>query len=97
MNREAIIALLNAEAPELCRKYGAKSLSLFGSTARGDDREGSDVDILVTFEGSVTFQCFMGLKLDLEDLFGRRVDLATPETLRPEIRSNVERDLINVA
>jgi uncharacterized protein len=58
----------------LRRKYAVKSLAVFGSMARGDDREGSDVDILVTFEGKATFDNFMGLKLDLEDLFGCRVD-----------------------
>ncbi|MEJ7640086.1 MAG: nucleotidyltransferase family protein [Singulisphaera sp.] len=65
------------------RKYEVKSLALFGSMARGDDREGSDVDVLVTFEGKATFDNFMGLKLDLEDLFGRSVDLLTPKCLRP--------------
>ena len=51
MNRQAILDLLNAEGPALRRKYAVRSLAVFGSIARGDDREGSDVDILVTFEG----------------------------------------------
>ena len=96
MDRQAILDRLNAEAPGLRQKYGVKSLAVFGSMARGDDHEGSDVDILVTFEGKATFDNFMGLKLDLEDLFGRRVDLGTPKTLRPEMRAGVEKDLIHV-
>ena len=72
MNRQAILDRLNIEAPTLKRKYGVKSLAVFGSMARGDDHEGSDVVMLVTFEGRATFDNFMGLKLDLEDLFGRR-------------------------
>ena len=96
MDRQAILERLNAEAPGLKTKYGVKSLAVFGSMARGDDHEGSDVDVLVTFEGPATFDNFMGLKLDLEDLFGRRVDLGTPNTLRPEIRARVEKDLIHV-
>src|SRR3954452_11656279 len=96
MNRQDILDRLNAEAPNLRRKYGVKTLAIFGSMARGDDGEGSDVDLLVTFEGKATFDNFMGLKLDLEDLFGRPVDLGTPDTLRPELRAEVERDLINV-
>jgi len=86
MDRQAILDRLTAEAPALKGKYGVKSLAVFGSIARGDDHEGSDVDVLVTFEGEATFRGFMGLKLDLEDLFGRPV----------EIRSNVEKDLIHV-
>jgi predicted nucleotidyltransferase len=97
MNREEILALLSAEAPALKSKHGVKSLAVFGSMARGDDHAESDVDILVTFEGKATFDNFMGLKLDLEDLFGRRVDLGTPNTLRPEMRARVERDVIHVA
>lgn len=96
MNREAILALLNAEAPELCRKYGVRSLSLFGSMARGDDREARHVDVLDTFEGSVTFRCFMGLKLDLEDLFGGRVDLLTPNRLSPAMRDEIDKTSVLV-
>jgi predicted nucleotidyltransferase len=96
MNRQAILNLLNSEAPGLRKRYGVKTLAVFGSVARGDDREGSDVDILVTFEGRPTFDNFMGLKLDLEELLGRPVDLGTPETLRPEMRAAVERDLVHV-
>jgi uncharacterized protein len=96
MDRQTILDRLTAEAPGLRKKYGVKSLSVFGSMARGDDREGSDVDVLVTFEGSATFRQFMGLKLDLEEMFGRPVDLATPDTLRPEIRPAVEKDLMHV-
>ena len=96
MNRQTILDRLNAEAPGLRKKYRVRSLSVFGSMARGDDREESDVDVLVTFEGPATFRQFMGLKLDLEDMFGRPVDLATPDTLRPEIRPGVEKDLIHV-
>ncbi len=97
MNRQAILDRLNAEAPGLRRKYGVRSLALFGSMARGDDREGSDVDVLVTFEGPATFRGYMGLKLDLEEVLGRPVDLATPDMLRPEIRPGVERDLMHVS
>ncbi len=97
MTRQAILDLLHAEGPALRERYGVKSLAVFGSMARGDNREGSDVDILVTFAGAATFDSFMGLKLDLEDLLGRPVDLGTPDTLRPEMRAGVERDLIHVA
>ncbi len=96
MNRQAILDRLNAEAPALKRKYAVKSLAVFGSMARGDDREGSDVDILVTFEGKATFDNFMGLKLDLEDLFGRRVDLLTPNCLRDGMQSRIEKEAILV-
>ena len=96
MNRQAILERLNAEAPGLRRKYGVKSLAVFGSMARGDDREGSDVDILVTFEHKATFDNFMGLKLDLEELIGRPVDLLTPRSLRPDMQAEIEKEAIHV-
>jgi len=96
MNRQAILERLNAEAPALKRKYAVKSLAVFGSMARGDDHEESDVDILVIFEGPATFDNFMGLKLDLEDLFGRRVDLLTPSCLSPRMQSEIDREAILV-
>lgn len=96
MNRQAILDLLNAEAPGLKRKYGVKSLAVFGSMARGDDREGSDVDVLVEFEGPATFSNFMGLKLDLEDLVGRRVDLLTPRCLSPRMQTEIDREAVLV-
>lgn len=94
--RQAVLDRLNAEAPGLRQKYGVKTLAVFGSMARGDDREGSDVDVLVTFDGEATFDNFMGLKLDLEDLFGRRVDLLTPQSLRPEMQEEIEKEAILV-
>ena len=96
MDRQAILELLRAEAPALRRKYDVKSLAVFGSLARGDDREGSDVDILVTFEGKTTFDNFFDLKFYLEDKLGRPVDLVTQNALRPELRPRIEREAIHV-
>ena len=96
MNRRDILDRLKSEAPALRRKYAVKSLAVFGSMARGDDRDGSDVDVLVTFEGKATFANFMGLKLDLEDLFGRPVDLLTPKSLDAAMRETIEKEAILV-
>jgi predicted nucleotidyltransferase len=97
MDRQAILERLKAEAPSLCLRFGVKELAVFGSLARGDDCQGSDLDVLATFEGTPDFDRFMGLKLYLEDTFGRPVDLGTPDTLRPEMRAKVERDCIRVS
>lgn len=55
------------------------------------------MDLLVAFEGLPTFDRYMGLKLFLEDLLGRRVDLVTEDALRPELRPAIEREAIRVA
>lgn len=76
---------------------GVASLDLFGSVARGEAHQGSDVDLLVRFDGPTTFDRYMDVKLLLEDALGCRVDLVTERGLRDEVRPRVERELQRVA
>ncbi|MEW6350531.1 MAG: nucleotidyltransferase family protein [Thermodesulfobacteriota bacterium] len=91
MNETEIgILSLIEERQEQIRAFGVKRLGLFGSFARGHAREDSDVDLLVEFEeGRKTFDAFMQLAFFLEDLFGRRVELITPESLSPFIGPHI--------
>lgn len=72
----------------ICRRYGVRVLSLFGSATRTDFRSDSDVDLLVEFDPDNVPGLFgmIGLKEELERLFGRRVDLVTREILRNPYR-----------
>jgi hypothetical protein len=70
---------------------------LFGSTARDEAGQESDLDLLVDFEVGPTFDSFMGLKFYLEDRLGKRVDLVTPNALKPRMRPIVEREAVDVA
>jgi uncharacterized protein len=97
MDRQAILDRLKAEAPGLRRRFGVKSLAVFGSVARGDDREGGDVDVLVTFEGKATFDHFMGLELDLEGMLGRSFDLLTPSCLRTDMQAEIAQYAVYVS
>ena len=96
MDQEQIIERIRAHRDRLT-ELGVSSLSLFGSVARGEATEASDVDLLVRFEGRATFDRYMDLKLFLEDLLGRRVDLVTEKALREEVRPYVEQELLRVA
>ena len=88
-----IIDLLKIHAKDIKTYFGVKRIGLFGSFARGDQKEASDIDILVEFE-KPTFRNFMDLSFYLEDLFGRKVDLVTVKGLHPRIRPYVEKDVI---
>jgi len=90
------LALLCQHKPHLARRYGVTALALFGSTVRDEDREDSDVDILVGFDGPATSERYFGVQFYLEDLLGRPVDLVTEKALRPELRPYVEREAIRV-
>lgn len=70
------------EIVRLAEKRGGRNVRVFGSVARGDNRENSDVDFLVEFETGRTLLDLIGLKLDLQDLLGASVDVVTPNSLR---------------
>jgi predicted nucleotidyltransferase len=67
---------------------GVKSLALFGSLARGEGTDSSDVDILVELEPK-TFDTYMDVKLFLERLLGRRVDLVLADAVKPRLRQTI--------
>jgi predicted nucleotidyltransferase len=96
MERDQILALLKSHRRQL-KKYGIHSLSVFGSVARGQARKNSDVDILVDFEKPVGLFEYARLKMYLEDVLGREVDLVTPEALRKELREDILREAIRAA
>ena len=96
MTRTELLQILREHKPVLGERFGVASLSLFGSFARDEARDDSDVDVLVEYDGPATSKSFFGVLFYLEDLLGRRVDLVTNKALRKEIRPYVERDLVVV-
>jgi predicted nucleotidyltransferase len=86
-----IDAAQSSSLAKLCREYHVRELCIFGSVARGEQTEASDLDLLVDFVpgSSVGFLEFAGLSHDLCDLFGRRVDLVSKRGLKPIIRDSV--------
>jgi predicted nucleotidyltransferase len=95
MEREKVLNLLRSSLPRL-RDLGVGSLAVFGSTARDELGDESDVDILIDFEGTATFDGYMEAKFLLEEVLGRPVDLVTPQALKPRMRPSVEREAIYV-
>jgi uncharacterized protein len=96
MNRETVLKLLAEHKPALKRQFGVSGLALFGSTARGTAVEGSDVDILISFDAPATSFNYFGAQFYLEDVLQCSVDLVTEKALRKELRPFVERDVVHV-
>ena len=94
--RRAVISRIRRHRAQLT-KLGVKSLSIFGSVARGEERPDSDVDILVEFKGRATFDRYMDTKFYLEELLGRKVDLVTPKAIKPRMKPYIMQDLVHVA
>ncbi|MBZ5632306.1 MAG: nucleotidyltransferase family protein [Acidobacteriia bacterium] len=78
----------------ICRRYGVRELSVFGSAAHDSMRPDSDIDLLVDFLPSAEpgLLDHAGLMLDLSELFGRKVDLVSKNGLKPLIRDSVIRE-----
>lgn len=85
------------EHQQILKKLKVKTMFLFGSVARGQETDSSDIDLLITFTVPPTYDLYMDVKFFLEDLFSRPVDLVTEDALRPEIKHHVEKDFIRVA
>ena len=96
MRRSDVIAHLLSQKDSLLA-LGVGELYLFGSVARDEARDDSDVDLLVEFTGPPSFDRFMDLKFFLEDALGIPVDLVTRRALKPILRSEIERDAVRVA
>ena len=96
MRRDAVLKILESHTTEL-QRFGVKTLRLFGSVARDEAADGSDVDLIVGFEKPPGFSSFMKLRIFLEDLLGARVDLVTENGLRDRVRPYVEKEAIRVA
>ena len=96
LSRTEIMEMITKHWNEI-EKFGVKRLWLFGSYAKGKQREKSDIDILVEFEkGKKTFDNYMDLKFFLEDLFGVEVDLITVEALKPRIKDTVWKEAVPI-
>lgn len=93
MTITAGLEIATDELAALCRKYHVQELSVFGSAARGEMRDDSDVDLLVVFEPEARIGWkFFDLELELERLFGRKVDLGEKSSLKPRVRPSALRD-----
>ena len=97
MTLNAIADAVRQLGPRLETGFRVVALYVFGSVARGEERDDSDVDVLVEFEDPASFAQFMDLKALLEDTLGMRVDLVTRAALRPELKARIEAEASRVA
>ena len=93
--RPTVDDIRRAVALPMARR-GVVRAGAFGSFARGDATESSDIDFLVEFEPGRTLLDLAGLRLDLCEAFGRDVDVATPGSLHPQLRDRVLGQLVSI-
>jgi len=93
---ENVINLLEKQKNELKRKYGVKSIGVFGSFVRGTVKRDSDIDILVEFEKPIGMFKFLELEEYLSKLCNRKVDLVSKKALKPNIGKHILREVVEV-
>ncbi len=96
MNLENIIKILKDREEILKEKYGVKSIGIFGSYVRGEQREDSDLDVLVEFEKAIDFFEFLELEEYLSNFLGVKVDLVLKKTLKPGIAEKALKEVVYV-
>jgi predicted nucleotidyltransferase len=94
MSRTKILETLAATKPNVHQNYKADLKGVFGSFARGEEREDSDNDILVDFRKGATFLDLAGLGNFLEEKLHRKVDLVTPAAVRKELQARIYAEMI---
>ena len=82
------------EIEAIARRYGASKIRIFGSVARGDDDESSDIDILVTMASSCSLLDLGGLYSELQELLGRRISIVTEGGLKGRFKRHVLKEAI---
>lgn len=86
---EEIAEELRRLRPDLRRRYPIRAIGVFGSYARGDQTEASDLDVLVELDGDIGMLAFVGLQQELSDALGLKVDLVTRDALKPRIGQRI--------
>ena len=93
-SKEEILKVLKKELPSLKEKFKVKSIGIFGSYVRGEQTKTSDIDMLVEFDAPVGFFKFIELEDYLSDKLGAKVDLVTPDALKPLIKPHIMEEAV---
>ena len=80
----------------ILKKYNVKKAGIFGSVARNEENENSDVDILVEIDSDISLLGFVGMKIEIEETLGRKVDLVEYSTIKPTLRKRILREEVHI-
>ena len=80
----------------ILHQYDAQKAGLFGSCVRGEMKEDSDIDILVEIQQDISLLDFVGIKLEIEEILGREVDLVEYNTIKPIIKEEILREEVRI-
>jgi hypothetical protein len=93
---EEIKKIITKHKDEINRKYGVKEIGIFGSYVKGEQKETSDVDILVDFEKPVSLLQIVSLENYLSDIVGIKVDILLKKNIRAELKEFILKETVSV-
>lgn len=93
-NKEEILRRLEELKEEVKKKYKVREIGVFGSIIRGEQKETSDIDLLVDFEDGADLFDFVGLSMFLEEKLNWKVDVVPKEDLRKELKESVMKEVV---
>ncbi len=96
MKLEEIRRILSKNRDSLAEKYDVREMGIFGSYVRGEQKKGSDIDILVEFGEPPGLLGFIALEVYMEKLLGGKVDLVRKKALRRELRDSILAEAVYV-
>ena len=97
ITKSVVLDYLTTQKMSLYEKYGVVRIGLFGSFARNEQKEDSDIDIAVEIEKSKkNIHNFLALKRELEKVFGKKVDLGIESALKPMAKKFIQHEIIYV-
>jgi predicted nucleotidyltransferase len=80
----------------ILRKYNVKKAGIFGSMARNEENEESDVDILVEIDSDISLLDFVGMKIEIEEALGKKVDLVEYNAIKPLLRKRILKEEVHI-
>jgi predicted nucleotidyltransferase len=97
MDKNQILYILKSQKDYLQQRYGIEVIGVFGSVARGENNDNSDVDILYKFKDKkLSLFEYMQLLNELEEKFNTKVDLVREDKIKPFLKEYIQKDIVNV-
>jgi predicted nucleotidyltransferase len=97
MDRNQILYILKSQKDYLQQRYGIEIIGVFGSVARGENNDNSDIDILYKFKDKkLSLFEYMQLLSELEKKFNTKVDLVREDKIKPLLKEYIQKDIVNV-
>lgn len=93
---QASVDEIKQKAVPILKKAGVTRSSIFGSYVRGEEKETSDIDMLVDFPKGKSLFDFIGLRLELEDRLNKKVDLGEYSTIKPRLRDHILKEAVQI-